>query len=81
MGLAEIQSTLLARVTVAPKDLNAYYHLGGLSLILLKKDVNDWSASFRPLLENVARYATDIDASNIKTRQLNEMNAQANHLK
>jgi len=101
MGLAEIQATLLARVTVDPKDLNAYYHLGGSSLVFLKKIeatrkeliektgnaeqvnwlVNDWSAAIKPMVETAARYATDVAPESLKTRQLAEMNAQANHLK
>ena len=34
--LSEAQATLLAKISVNPGDLNAYFHLGGTSLLLLK---------------------------------------------
>ncbi|MCC7440871.1 MAG: hypothetical protein IT285_04520 [Bdellovibrionales bacterium] len=34
--LSEIQAMLIAQITVQPANLNAYYHLGGLSLMLLQ---------------------------------------------
>jgi len=34
--LAEIQAMLIGQITVEPDNINAYYHLGGLSLMLLQ---------------------------------------------
>ena len=59
-----IQSLLISKITVEPKNFDAYFHLGGTSFLLLQRAVkmknHEWSAIARPNLQSALKYAEDL---------------------
>ena len=75
--LAEVQSTLLSKISVDPRSFDAYYHLGGVSFLMARqalRDKNlDWSATAKPMLRSALRYAQDINPRDNRTAQLENL--------
>lgn len=92
--IARAQAVLIARISAAPKDLDAYFHLAGSSLLLLRHaealrkqltgtqgpkgesvllTLNDWTAAAKPVVQNVYKYAQDVDPKNPKTERIRDM--------
>lgn len=77
LKLSEVQSQLISKISVDPRGLEAYYHLGGISLLLARqarKTQNlEWAASAKPLLQSSYRYAKDLAPDHPRTRQLQDL--------
>ncbi len=62
--ISGIQSLLISKITVEPKNFDAYFHLGGTSFLLLQRAVklknHGWSAIARPNLQAALKYAEDL---------------------
>ncbi len=82
--ITDIQSTLLAKISVDPKMFDSYYHLGGTALLLLRHAVKtrnpDWSASARPMLQAAYAYAMDVSPSDTRTQRLQNLWLEAQKL-
>jgi hypothetical protein len=93
--LAEIQAMLIARITVDPKMIETYYHLGGTALMLARIAAKarlhatdprsadlaaEWLAVAKPLTETAWKYATDIAPDDKRTLQLHSFVLEAQKL-
>lgn len=90
--IASAQGTLLARLSVNPADLDAYYHLGGTSLMLLKvlnqpgfkmppHLTEEWKGSAYAMIQSALRYARDVETGSRQARMLQDMALEAEKLK
>ena len=77
--LAEIQAVLLGKISVDPKTFDAFFHLAGTALMLIRESSKnklfqeDWLASAKPMIYSAFRYAQDIDPANPKTTQIQNL--------
>lgn len=62
--IADIQSLLVSKISVEPRSLDAFFHLGGTSLLLMQRasqsGILEWIALGRQNLQAAARYAEDV---------------------
>jgi len=74
---ARIQTLLLSKISVDPKPLEPYYHLGGTAAMLIKKarsqPAADWGAAAKQLLLSTWRFAKDVAPRDPKTKQLENL--------
>ncbi len=80
--LAEIQSLLISKISVDPKQLDSYFHLGGTSVLMLqhaKKHATELppqiareaiSAIAKPQALSAHRYAKDVSPKDPRVQQL-----------
>ena len=76
--LAEIQALLISKISVEPSNFDAYFHLGGTSLMLARlgatqsihQDQDEVSTVAKPMLQNILRYAQDVAPNNPRTAQI-----------
>ena len=72
--IARAQALLISKISVDPKTLDTYFHLGGTGLLLsqlaMKLQNTEWSAAAKPVVQNSFRYAQDVAPDNIMTRKL-----------
>ncbi|MBC7690916.1 MAG: hypothetical protein H7222_04050 [Methylotenera sp.] len=73
-NIAKTQALLLSKISVEPKVLDAYYHLGGTALVLARRANKaknaEWSSAAKILLQSAYHYAQDISPDDPRTRQL-----------
>jgi hypothetical protein len=73
----DIQSALLSRISVAPKDYNAYFHLGGTSSLLirhaLKIGAPELAAAAQKTLHSAWLYAKDVNPQESRNLQLERL--------
>ncbi len=77
--LSEIQSDLLAKISVDPSSFDAYYHLGGTSLLLarLLAKGSQVTAPVVTTLSSAYQYARDMRPEDPKTTELEGMAMEA----
>lgn len=76
-SIVEIQLLLLSKISVEPQAIEAYHHLGGLSLLLLRSiheskrsDYSETASFQKGLIFAALRYASDIDKDSPLTSEL-----------
>jgi hypothetical protein len=73
----DIQSALLSRISVDPKDYNAYFHLGGTSSLLirhaLKIGAPELAAAAQKSLQSAWLYAKDVKPQEPRNIQLERL--------
>ncbi len=74
----QVRLRLLAKISVDPKTYEAYFHLAGLSSMLLGRGIADADARARETetLEAAAKYAADVKPDDPRTRQLEHLARQ-----
>jgi hypothetical protein len=74
--LSEIEATLLSKITVEPKSYDAYFHLGGVAMMIAREGARqkepEWQAS-AGMLDSLYRYAKDIAPQDPRTTQLESL--------
>ncbi len=72
--VAKAQAFLLSKISVDPKTLDTYFHLGGTALLLAqqayKNKNHDWSSAAGPLVYSSFRFAQDIAPQDKRTKAL-----------
>lgn len=72
--LSEVQALLVSKISVEPKTFDAYFHLAGISLLLVEKasQLNNPSltTAAKPMIQSALKYAKDIDPKNPRTAQI-----------
>jgi hypothetical protein len=77
--LAEVQAVLLGKISVDPKTFDAFFHLAGTALLLIRESSKnklykeDWIASAKPMIYSAYKYAQDIDPNSPKTAQIQNL--------
>lgn len=76
--LGELAALLIAKTTVSPRQSDAYYHLAGVSLLLLKKSATTPAAELvsaiaRPQVAASQRFMMDVAPTDPRNRQLEQM--------
>jgi|GEM_PF-4117914 len=65
---------LISAVSVNPRNFDSFYHLGGVSRLLLQNAQNgihpEYAPSFKRTLQATAKYAADIDPKDPRTEEL-----------
>jgi hypothetical protein len=74
--LADIEAVLLSKISVDPKTFDAYFHLGGVAMMIAREGAKEkepeWLAS-SGLLQSLLRYAKDIAPQDVRTTQLENL--------
>lgn len=74
--LAEVENLLLSKISVDPKTLDTYFHLGGVAVLLSERAAqnpnSDWGAVAKGLLESLWRYGRDVDPNDPRTELLKQ---------
>jgi hypothetical protein len=72
--VTEIQTLLLAKISVEPKSFDTYYHLGGTAFMVAKysaeHQLNEPGAAAKPMIQSAFRYAQDIAPNHKRTAEL-----------
>jgi len=76
--LGELAALLIAKTTVSPKQPDAFYHLAGVSMLLLKKSAKTPAAELvsaiaRPQVEASTKFMRDVAPTDPRNRQLEQM--------
>lgn len=62
--ISSVQSLLISKISVEPSSFDAYFHLGGISLLLHQRAAKtgnlDWSAVARPNIQSALHFAQDL---------------------
>ncbi len=76
--LGELAALLIAKTSVSPRQPDAFYHLAGVSMLLLKKSSKTPAAELvsaiaRPQVEASTQFMRDVAPSDPRNRQLEQM--------
>jgi len=76
--LGELSALLIAKTTVSPRQPDAYFHLAGVSLLLLNKSASTPAAELvsaiaRPQVLASQRFMFDVAPADPRNRQLEQM--------
>jgi hypothetical protein len=79
--LAEVQAHLIAKISVDPRSYDAYFHLGGTTLLLARYAArhgqHEWTAFAKPTIGAAFRYAKDLAPADSRTVQLEQIWVEA----
>jgi hypothetical protein len=91
-ALADAQSALISKISVDPKEVQPYYHLGGVALLLAKHanhlrtspiqilDLDSWLTTAKVLAKSAYLYAQDVSPSDPDTKRLHDIWLEAKNL-
>jgi hypothetical protein len=77
-SLGELSALLIAKTSVSPRQADAYFHLAGVSLLLLKKSASTPAAELvsaiaRPQVLACQKFMQDVAPGDPRNRQLEQM--------
>lgn len=91
-ALADAQSALISKISVDPKEVQPYYHLGGVALMLAKHanhlrssplqvlDLDSWLTTAKILAKSAYLYAQDVSPADPDTKRLHDIWLEAKNL-